>query len=192
MAEGVAEARRAFESDPLSAYTTSMIGFALGCDGQTAEALEKARLGVERDPDSLLTRWVHGLVAHWHGGFEESIRAFKAAEAVSGRHAYTIAHAALVYADWGKPADARALHDEMLALSARSYVPKAILATSAIAIGDMDLAIDLAHQACDEREPYMCIVARVVPDWRRLREDPRFADVLRRLAFPPGPSGPKN
>jgi serine/threonine-protein kinase len=182
--EGVAEARRALESDPLSAYATSILALALGCDGQTAEAMEKGRLGRERDPDSLLTQWVHGLVAHWHGAFEESVAAFKAASTVSSRQVYTVAHAAMAYADWGKPAEARALHEEILAQSATAYVPRATVAVSAAAIGDMDLALDCAQQACDEREPVMIIMARVFPDWRRLREDSRFSDILRRLALP--------
>ncbi len=182
--EGVAEARRALESDPLSAYATSLLAMCLGCAGQTVEGLEKARLGAERDPDSLLTQWVHGLVAHWNGAFEESIAAFKAAEAVSAGHSYTLANAAVACADWGKPAEARRLHEEVLALSARSYVPLAQLAASAAAVGEQDLALDFVRRACDEREPILIIMARLFPDSRRIREDPRFADVLRRLAFP--------
>ena len=55
---------------------------------------------------------------------------------------------------------------------------------TASAIGDMDVAIEYAQQACDEREPGFVIMARGWPGTRRLRADPRFADVLRRLAFP--------
>ena len=55
---------------------------------------------------------------------------------------------------------------------------------SAAAVGEQDLAMDLVRQACDEREPILIAFARNFPDARRLRDDPRFADVLRRLAFP--------
>jgi tetratricopeptide (TPR) repeat protein len=182
--EGVAEARKALAADPLSAYATAILAFALGTAGHGAEALETARLAVERDPDSLLTHWIHALTAHWHGAFEESIAAFATAGAVSGRHIYTQAYAAPAYADWGKAADARAVHDQAVATAAREYVPRAALATSAGAIGDMDLAIELAHQACDEREPLLMIMARAWPDWDRLRQDSRFADIRRRLALP--------
>jgi hypothetical protein len=47
----------------------------------------------------------------------------------------------------------------------------------------MDGAIEYAQQACDEREPGLVIMTRVFPNVRRLREDPRFAEVLRRLAL---------
>ena len=182
--EGVAEARHALEADPLSAYATSILGIALGVAGQTAEGIEVARLGSQRDPDALLTRWIHGLVAHWHGAFEEAVSAFNAAAAVSGRHAFALAHCAVAYADWGKVSDARAMHEEVRSLSERTYVARCTLAMSAAAVGEQDLAMDLVRQACDEREPILIAFARNFPDARRLRDDPRFADVLRRLAFP--------
>ena len=50
LAEGAADARRAFENDPLSAYSTSLFGLILGIAGESAEALTLARLGASRDP----------------------------------------------------------------------------------------------------------------------------------------------
>ena len=49
------------------------------------------------------------------------------------------------------------------------------LMVSAIAVGDLDAAIDFAIQACDEREPLLVLLARNFPDLQRLREDLRFA-----------------
>jgi eukaryotic-like serine/threonine-protein kinase len=181
--EGVAEARRALEADPLSAYATSLLAMTLGVAGHTAEAVEMGRLAVQRDPDALLAHWVHGLTAHWHGAFEESVAAFAAATAVSGS-AYATVCCAATYADWGRPAEARAEYDKACAQSLREYVPHTSLALAAAAVGEQDLAIDLARQSCDEREPALFIYARVFPDWRRIREDPRFDDVMRRLALP--------
>ncbi|MGH9199731.1 MAG: hypothetical protein ACRD2A_00660 [Vicinamibacterales bacterium] len=59
-----------------------------------------------------------------------------------------------------------------------------MLAMAASAVGDQDQAIEFAQQASDQREPVLIILARVWPHYRRLREDPRFSDVIRRLAFP--------
>ena len=131
-----------------------------------------------------MTHWTHGLAAHWHGAYEESIAAFQTAAAVSGRHPFTLVYAAAAYADWGKPAEARSMHNETLAQSAQSYVARATLSVSAAAIGELDLAMDLALEACDEREPVLIILARTFPSWNRLRQHPRFAEVRRRLALP--------
>lgn len=182
--EGVAEARAALAADPLSAYATAILAFTLGLAGRTAEAVETARLAVQRDPDSLFTQWTHALAAYWHGAYDESIAAFTAAGAVSARHIYTVSYAAAACAKCGRLAEAHGLHQEGLALSATSYVPRAALAVSAIAIGEMDAAMEFAEEACDAREPVLIVVARAFPDWNRLRRSPRLAEVQRRLALP--------
>jgi len=182
--EGVAEARTALAADPLSAYATAILGLALGLAGRAEAALDTARLGVQRDPDSLFTRWTHALAAYWRGAYEEAVAAFTAAGDVSARHVYTVSYAAAAYAKWGRMDAARALHAEGLALSQTSYVPRAALAVSALAIGELDRAIEFAQQACDEREPVLVVLARVFPDWIRLRRHPGLAEVLRRLALP--------
>jgi serine/threonine-protein kinase len=182
--DGVAEARRALAADPLSAYATAILALTLGMAGRAAEALETARVGAQRDPHSLFTHWSHALAARWQGAYEESMAAFAAASAVSGRHPYTIAYSASTYAEWGKRTEAQAVHDEMLALSEREYVPSCTLAVSAAGIGCLDAAIEFAQQACDEREPALLILARVFPDWTRVYQHPKFAEIRRRLALP--------
>ena len=179
-----AEARRAYEGDPLSAYAATILALTLAGNGEMDEALSSARLGTQRDPDALVGHWVHGLIAHWKGAFEESIAAFTRALDVSERAAYPMVHMVVAYAEWGKKAEAQALHDELLARRARSYVTYGSHAITAAALGDMDAAIEFAQQACDHREPGMTLFARNFPNLRRLRDDPRFADVLRRLALP--------
>jgi serine/threonine-protein kinase len=182
--EGLAEARRALEEDPLSAYAASIYGCVLTLAGHSAEGIEMARLGTQRDPDALVTHWIHGLAAHWSGAVDEAITALEKAAAVSGRHPYTLSHGALAHSTAGNHEQARALHEELKALSARTYVSNGVLLVSSIAVGDMEAAIDFALQGCDEREPIMILYSRMLPDLQRLRDDPRFAEVLRRLAYP--------
>jgi serine/threonine protein kinase/tetratricopeptide (TPR) repeat protein len=182
--EALGEARLAVEHDPLSAYATTILAMVTSSNGQTREGLEFARLGVQRDPDAHITNWIHGLAAHWHGALEESASAFQRCMEVSDRQAMPVAHLAMTYADMGKMAEARALIEELQARSTHSYSSNSLLMVAAIAIGDHDLAIEAAHQACDEREPLLILYARIFPDTQRLRDDPRFGDVIRRLRLP--------
>jgi serine/threonine protein kinase/tetratricopeptide (TPR) repeat protein len=181
--QGVAEARKALAADPLSAYATSILALTLALAGQTAEALEDGRLAAQRDPDSFVTHWSHGVVAHLHGAYAESIAAFATAAAISERHPFALAYAAAAYADWGRKSDAEAMHEEALERGESSYVPCALLAVSASAIGDIELAIELAQEACDQREPGLVLLARI-PYGRRLRQHPGFAEIRRQLALP--------
>jgi serine/threonine-protein kinase len=183
LAEGLAELRLAYERDPLSAYTAGLLAIGLAAAGEAAEGLQFARLAVERDPEAFLYHWVHGLVAHWSGRFDESLAAYTRASEVAGRHNF-MAHQAVLFADRGQLAEARTVHNEMMAKRAREYVPAFAVAITASAIGEMDAAIEFAQQACDEREPMLLIFARLSRPAQRLRDDPRFSDVLRRVAFP--------
>ena len=183
--EGLAEVRRAYDHDPLSAYSASVLGMASGTAGDSADALKYGRLGAEREPEAFLSHFVLALALTWSGQPEAGIAEFRRAAEHSGHAVHPIAQMAYAYSRAGKIMEARAIHEELLARRAREYVPWSALALTASSFGDMDAAIEFAHQAADEREPPLLSFARVFPDWQRLRDDPRFADVLRRLALPP-------
>jgi serine/threonine protein kinase/Flp pilus assembly protein TadD len=180
-ADGVAEVRRALDMDPLSAYAMGLLAMCLFCDGRNEEALDLARRAAERDPDSLFPHWVHQMAAALNGQIDESVDAARRMEAVSAGHSYAFVNAAIAYAEAGRWPEARAEYARVLELAARKYVPCSMLASAAAAIGESDRAIELAHQACDERDGALLILFRVFPTARKLRADPRFADVVRRL-----------
>ena len=181
--EGLAELKRALDADPLSSYACGLYALGLGTAGETAEGLELARRGVELDPDALLTQWVHGLAAHLHGALPEAMTAFQAAEAVSGSHPYAIGCATAAFADMGRMPEARATHARLVETASRRYVATSMLALSTAAIGEQDQALELVTQACDERDPYLIVLAGF-PLFKRITQDPRFAEVRRRLGLP--------
>jgi hypothetical protein len=152
--------------------------------GESPHPCNQASGSVQRDPEALVRHWVHGLVAQWHVEYDEAIAAFKKAADVSDRAEYPLTQLTVAYAECGRLGEARAIHDELQARRARGHVLYLTQSITAAAIGDTDTAIELAHQSCDEREPLLVLFARNFPTLRRLREDPRFADVLRRLALP--------
>ena len=90
----------------------------------------------------------------------------------------------MTYADWGKMPQAQALYQEIAARKGREYVPCTMLALAAAAAGEQDTALELARKACDAREPTLVLFARIFPDYQRLRDDPRFDEILRRLKLP--------
>ena len=184
MSEGVRECRQAVAADPLSAYATALLGFSLLCGGEPGEGLECGRRAATLDSESLLTHWIHGLAAYAARQYDEALAAYRRAEAVSGSHPYPVSSTTVAYADAGRIADARANHARLVDIASRRHVAPAMLAMSAGAIGELDQAIELATQACDERDPVLIIVARDFPPFRRVSDDPRFGEVLRRLRLP--------
>lgn len=182
--EAIAEARRTLDADPLSAYAMTILALVLGVAGEAAEALPHARLAARLDPEALICHWVHGQVAHWAGERDEAMAAFTRACDVSNRSTYALASQAAACATWGLQAEARALHQELLAKRAHGFVACGPLAITAAAVDDMEMAAEFMEQSCDEREPVLMVYFREYPDWQPLRNHPRSADVRRRLALP--------
>ena len=114
MEDGVVEARRALELDPLSAYGTAIYALTLAGAGRPTDAVEQSLLAVERDPASYMARWTLQLNSLLASQFSDSIEAGEHALALSGRHPWSLCFQAIAYARWGKVSEARAAHNELL------------------------------------------------------------------------------
>jgi serine/threonine protein kinase/tetratricopeptide (TPR) repeat protein len=177
--DGVAQARLARESDPLSSYANSVLGFTCSFAGRHAEAVEAFRRAVELDSEAFLARFGHLLALHLGGRFEEAVPAGELALAMSGRHPWAVMTLATTYGDWGRPADAEALYTELMARARRSYGQPVMLAIAAAAAGMEDEAVRHAREAFDIRDPASQIFfSKYIPYSSRLRAYPRFRELL--------------
>jgi adenylate cyclase len=175
--EGAEQAKLAFVSDPLSSYAHAIYGMTCAFAGRKEEGIEVSRRAVELDPDSYLARFALQFVLHVGGKFEESVSVGESALAMSGRHSWSMATLAVCVADLGKPADADAIYEEMLARGRRQYVPPALLGIAASAAGRQDQAIAHAREAYRTRDPHCEIfLSRYIDFPRRLYADPRFRE----------------
>jgi tetratricopeptide (TPR) repeat protein len=179
--QGIAEARRALDGDPLSAYVTFLLGLCLCTAGRLDEAIETCRRAVQQDPESFVARWGFGVCLGTAGRFEEAIVTLETGAAMSGRHPRALTSLAVVFGRWGKPSEASALHRELTDRASRAYVPLTYLSLSADASGQHEEAMAFARRAWDEREPPFVLHARHFPEFRVLGSDPRFATILRKM-----------
>jgi tetratricopeptide (TPR) repeat protein len=182
--EGIAEARRALDGDPLSSYLSMLLACALSTAGRMDEAIETARRAVEQDPESFIARWILGVSLGTAERFDEAISTLETAAAMFGRHARALSSLAVVFGQWGKISKADALHRELLERARHVYVPLAYLVLTAEAAGHHEEAVAFARRAWDEREPPFILHARHFPEFRTLRTDPRFAAILREMNEP--------
>jgi serine/threonine-protein kinase len=182
--QGIAEARRALDIDPLSAYATFLLGLCLCTAGHMDEAIETGRRAVQQDPDSFVARWGLGISLGTAGRFEEAISTLKGAAGMSGRHSRALTSLAAVFGQWGKPSEASALHRELMDRASRAYVPLTYLTLTSEAAGQLEEALAFARRAWDEREPTFILHARHFPEFRTLHPDPRFASILGEMNEP--------
>ncbi len=176
--EGIEHAKLAVESDPLSGYANTMLGLTYSAAGRYTEAVEASTRAVELDAESFLARCSLQWALRFSGRFEESVAVGELALAMSGRHPWAMAGLAMIFADWGKPADAQAVYAEMMARARRCYVQPSQLAIAAAAAGMQDEAIRLSREAFEIRDPFCRLhFSKYWPDSARLRVDPRFQEI---------------
>jgi non-specific serine/threonine protein kinase len=176
--EGIAHAKQAVECDPLSSYVTAHLAWAYAFAGRSAEGLAVAQRAVELDSETILAQLALAYILYFQNRFEDSVAVGEAALGMFGRNPLFMAFLALAYADWGKPAEAKAVHTELLARAAWGYVSPTLLATSAAAVGERDEAMRYAREAYAIRDPQLATLGRHWPGTKRLREDPRFTEIL--------------
>jgi tetratricopeptide (TPR) repeat protein len=140
--------------------------------------LAVAQHAVELDSETILAQLALVYNLYFQSRFEDSVAIGDAALGMFGRNPLFMAFLALAYADWGKPAEAKAVHTELLARAAREYVSPTLLATSAAAVGERDEAMRFAREAYTIRDPQLTTMGKHWPGNKHLREDSRFTEIL--------------
>jgi tetratricopeptide (TPR) repeat protein len=179
LAEGMAQAKLAVESDPRSGYAHAMYALTCLTGGKIAEAIQAARRAVEVDSEIYLARGALQECLWVDREFEESVAVGESALGMSGRHAWAMMIRALTFADWGKHADADAVYCEMLDRARHQYVPPGALAVAASGAAREDAAVRHARDAVEIRDPICQIFwSRHQPASARLYTYPGFREII--------------
>ena len=130
--EGVAEARRALDRDPLSSSALTIFAIALAMAGKGDEAVATARRSIEADPDSYLALWALGQAHAWSGQPEAAVTTHQQG-AEKAKSPFSLSPLASALARAGRREDALAIHEELTARATGGYVAPAFLALSCTA-----------------------------------------------------------
>ena len=179
--EGIAVTTEAVKIDPLSGYANAIVSFSYGHAGRGAEAVRAANTALALE-ESFFTYWVLQHALHSDGQLEKAAAAGEIAMAVSGRHAFAASAQAMIFSDWGKEAQAKALYSELLVRSTVGYVQPTHLAIAASAAGETEMALKHAQTAFEIHDP-MLMIARYWPHLARLRKEPRFNEILVKMGL---------
>jgi serine/threonine-protein kinase len=180
--EGIAEARRSVELDPLAPLPSAQLGLILIGAGRDEEAIAPLQRAAELGPTVFLPFNYLGVLYQRMGRHEQAIEALEHAVSVSGRHQWPLASLGVALSACGRQADVESIHDELAARARREYVMSSMLALVNGALGRVDEAFRLLERACEERDGIL-IYSRRYPAFALLQGDSRMQNIYTRVGL---------
>ena len=178
--EALAEMHRALELDPLSMAVNTGLGHVLYLTRDFDAAIEQYAKAVRIDPTFGPAHLWFGRPYLEKGMFTEAIAEVEQAVASSGGSTISLAVLAHALASAGRPADAKRILADLLERARTRYLPSYWIALIFTGLGEVDPAMSWLERAYEERSSWLVWI-NVEPRFDRLRSDPRFASLLRRM-----------
>jgi len=142
------------------------------------------RLFVREDPNNWLAHYWLGVGYEGSGQKLQAISEYEKAVALALGDTDPAAALAYAYATSGKKSEARKILSQWLRQSESSYVSPYMIATVYAGLENKDKAFEYLEKAFQERSSDLSYFLRADLRMDRLRSDPRFQDLMRRMNFP--------
>lgn len=177
--EAIVNFERAEARNPNSLFVKTQLGGAYACAGRWDEAVEQLQTVIELAPEFPFARLALGFAYLRKSMHEEAVAEMEKATALSGDAALQMwPWLGYAYARSGRTAEAQAILRELEATE-HGFFPDLY-----VALGQQDKALAQYEAAFEKRNRWL-LVLRCTPEYDRLRDDPRFQELLRRIDFPP-------
>lgn len=187
--EGLVEMKRHRELDPLATTTNLNLAWALRYNRRYDEAIAQVRKTLELAPDSAYAYVSLGENYALKKRYTEAIAACEKALELLPEDQFVLSQCGWVLAVAGRTREALSALEKFRRRSASSYVDAFRVAYLAAALypdpGQSHHALEWLERAYEERSANLSFLKTdpMFPD--RLRDDPRFQALLRRMNFPP-------
>ncbi len=179
--EALAEASRARELDPLSVTVNAYVSYAYLLARRIDEGIAAARKTLELDPNSDFAYLMLGYNYAGKGQYREAIESYKKAVEFGDRSTGTQIYLGAACAHAGERKKAFEILRQVR--SSKEYVSPGELPVLLGALGLKDEAFASFEKAFAVRDLQLATI-RGDPAFDPLRNDPRFADFVRRVGFP--------
>jgi TolB-like protein/Flp pilus assembly protein TadD len=181
--EAVAEIEKALEIEPLDPNMVANLGRVFLYDGQRKRSLEHIRRAYETDPSFVIARLIYGLTLNATGGYADAIALSEKELQNDPNNQHMLLVAGYAYGRSGKRAEARAIIERFRELAKTQYVIPSFVAAVYVATGEEDKAFAELERSIEVRDSWLKW-GKVEPLFDPVRDDPRFAALLRRMNLP--------
>jgi eukaryotic-like serine/threonine-protein kinase len=184
VSEAIAEISKAEELDPLSPIILTNFGTVLYWARQYDRALEQYHKVLSLSPDFWTAYWMLGSVYEQTGNYREAAEEMRTAmKFFPGSSALLAASLARVHALSGSPDQALDLINQMKSRDEARVNCPYHLAMVYAALGLNDIAFQWLDTAYEARDMWVNFI-KVDPKMDSLRRDPRYLELLHRIALP--------
>jgi serine/threonine-protein kinase len=180
--EGLGEMRRAQQLDPLSLPINMTLGWLLCDANRVDEGIDQLRKTVDMDQAFAVAHHRLGVCYERKGMYDSALTEFQRVSDLGGKW-LAAADLGLVYASTGNRNQAQEALAELQEQSKQHYVSPASIAFIYAALGNKDEAFVFLDRSVDEHD-LTTVRLKVDQRFDRLRSDPRFNDLLKRIGFP--------
>ena len=179
--ESLAEMERSHELDPLSLQVNVSLAAPFYFARRYEQAIEQFQRTLEMDQSFWPAHYLLGWVYEERGEFSKAIEEFQRAKKLDDTPMIS-AGLGYAYAGAGKLNASQKVLDELKGLSKKRYVSPYFIAIVHAGRGEKDEAFEWLEKASDDRSEMLAWL-KVAPELDRLRPDPRFASLMRRVGF---------
>ena len=178
--QALVEGHTALELDSASVSIRRSLGWLYYYANRYDDALRHLRRAIAMDPTSEENYRMLGLVCAQLGAHDEAERALNQAVALSPESAYAIAGLGYLHAVSGNRAGAEAVLRQLETRRQKGYVSPVAFCKVYAGLGDADHAFEWLERAYEDRRGWLAYL-KVEPVLDRLRTDPRFTELVRRM-----------
>jgi len=182
--EAKEQIERALQLDPLSVPINTDIGFQMFYAGNYDAAIVQLKKTLQMNPTYPLAHLWLGRSYQQKGMFDESMAEYKATDSALPNWVVTIAGIGNLQGLAKSNSDARLTLAKLDAMSKSRYVTPYGIALVYAGMGNKDEAFRWLEKAFDDRANWL-VWLRFDPRWEALHADPRYAEMVRRMGFPP-------
>jgi len=180
--ESLASDNRAAHLDPVAPIFVEFRGAIFHNARQYEREVEQLKEALHLDPNYFLIHYDLGRAYEQLGNYEQAVNEFKKALELSGGDLTSEASLAHVYAVSGKKAKAEKILNELKQKITGNNLSYQI-ADVYISLGQHDQAFEWLEKAYEDRSGWLTWIA-IEPKLDPIRNDPRFAVLLRRMNLP--------
>lgn len=182
--DGVAEANRAHDLDPLNLMYGVDVGMRLYWARRYREAISPIQRTLELDANFRVGHRFLGQVYEQNGMFREAIAELRRSAELSTNNPIDLGALGHAYAVAGQAKDALQVLEQLRQLGSKRYVSSYQFALIYAGLGERDHSLQWLDKAFQEHSGWM-LHLKVDPRLDPLRSEPRFQDLQRRVGLSP-------